>query len=616
MFDSIDAFGWTVAGIGLAMGAAITYCVRWRASDRRQILETQRFAVFQKQALDEHAIVSETDAAGRITYANKKFCELSQYSENELIGAKHNIVNSGTHPKMFFDAMWKTIGQGRIWHGEVCNRRKDGQLYWVDTTIVPFLGANGRPIKYVSIRTDITALKTAEAALCEANADLESRVRERTADLDRSVGILEREREYVQEKETRLSQALEFAGMGAWEWDMRTGRLYWSHEVATAFGVTPTEFDLTAKSFVACLHPDEVDRYRASIKACLADGDPFNLELRLIGTGGENRWIHVGGNVLRDEEGFGVRMLGLVRDITPAKSAELALIQSNAEQAQLLVDLKQAQTQLLQAEKMSTIGQLAAGVAHEINNPISFVGSNMETLKRYIAAVRSVMTTYELTCRAPGDQEAIARLEHVKKTNDIEFVFEELPQLVEESRDGIERVRKIVQDLKTFSHVDEVEWQATDLHVCLDNALNIARNELKYKVEVFKNYASVPKIECVSAQLGQVFLNLLVNAAQAIDTKGEIRIATGYDGAYVWVTIADTGSGIRPEHLPRMFEPFFTTKPVGKGTGLGLSMCYGIVKKHNGEILVDSSYGRGTVFTIRLPVCQPQKLAQTTPRAA
>jgi len=459
-------------------------------------------------------------------------------------------------------------------------------------------------------------LKAAEAALRESNASLETRVLERTADLGRSVEILGRERECLLEQETRLRQALEFAGMGAWEWDLPTGRLYWSNEVASAFGVAPADFNLSYQAFVSRLHPDEVPSFQRAIKACLNEGDPFNLELRLIGENGESRWIHVGGNVLRDDEGFGVRMLGLIRDITPTKSAELALVQKSAEQTQLLTQLNQAQTQLLQAEKMSTIGQLAAGVAHEINNPMSFISSNMAMLKRYVAAIRPVMTTYELTCREPGDPDAIARLAHVKKVNDIEFVLEELPQLIEESLDGIERVRRIVQDLKTFSHIDEAEWQTADIHACLDNTLNIARNEVKYKAEVIKKYATVPKIDCVSSQLGQVFLNLLVNAAQAIETKGEIQIETGFDGAFVWVKIRDTGMGIKPEHLSRMFEPFFTTKPVGKGTGLGLSMCYGIVTKHNGEILVESTYGRGTVFTVRLPVRQPEKTASTTPRAA
>jgi|GEM_PF-1323679 len=599
-----------------AVLALFLWLGRRLALDRRQTLEAQQLAVFQKEALDEHAIVSETDAAGRIIYANKKFCDLSQYSEKELIGAKHSIVNSGTHPKEFFSEMWRTISQGKVWHGEVCNRRKDGMFYWVDTTIVPFLGANGRPNKYVSIRTDITALKAAEAALRESNASLETRVLERTADLGRSVEILGRERECLLEQETRLRQALEFAGMGAWEWDLPTGRLYWSNEVASAFGVAPADFNLSYQAFVSRLHPDEVPSFQHAIKACLNEGDPFNLELRLIGENGESRWIHVGGNVLRDDEGFGVRMLGLIRDITPTKSAELALVQKSAEQAQLLSQLNQAQTQLLQAEKMSTIGQLAAGVAHEINNPMSFISSNMAMLKRYVAAIRPVMTTYELTCREPGDPDAIARLAHVKKVNDIEFVLEELPQLIEESLDGIERVRRIVQDLKTFSHIDEAEWQTADIHACLDNTLNIARNEVKYKAEVIKKYATVPKIDCVSSQLGQVFLNLLVNAAQAIETKGEIQIETGFDGAFVWVKIRDTGMGIKPEHLSRMFEPFFTTKPVGKGTGLGLSMCYGIVTKHNGEILVESTYGRGTVFTVRLPLRQPEKAASSTSRAA
>jgi signal transduction histidine kinase len=172
--------------------------------------------------------------------------------------------------------------------------------------------------------------------------------------------------------------------------------------------------------------------------------------------------------------------------------------------------------------------------------------------------------------------------------------------------EGLRRVRDIVQALKDFSHVDEAEWQVADLHHGLDSTLNIVSNEIKYKAQVVKEYGLLPEINCLASQLNQVFMNLLINAGHAIKEQGTIRIRTGAENGWVWVEIADTGVGIAPEHLNRIFEPFFTTKPVGTGTGLGLSLSYGIVNKHGGRIDVASELGRGTRFTVRLPVKQPE----------
>jgi signal transduction histidine kinase len=175
-----------------------------------------------------------------------------------------------------------------------------------------------------------------------------------------------------------------------------------------------------------------------------------------------------------------------------------------------------------------------------------------------------------------------------------------------ETKDGVARVAKIVQDLKDFSHVDEAEWQWADLHKGLDSTLNVVWNELKYKAEVVKEYGELPVVECLPFQINQVFMNLLVNAAHAIEERGTITLRTGTAGDEVWIEVADTGSGIPPENLGRIFDPFFTTKPVGKGTGLGLSLSYGIMQKHHGRIEVTSEPGRGTTFRIVLPGRQPQ----------
>lgn len=270
------------------------------------------------------------------------------------------------------------------------------------------------------------------------------------------------------------------------------------------------------------------------------------------------------------------------------------------------LQLSETQSKLLQSEKLASIGQLAAGVAHEINNPIGYVNANLGTLKRYVDDIFQVLTAYAaLETALPADAPALAALRALKAKLELDYMLSDVPSLIKESMEGISRVCKIVQDLKDFSHTDaHHEWKLANLHQGLDSTLNVAANEIKYKADVVKEYGDIPEIECLPSQLNQVFLNLLVNAAHAIGDgqRGTITVRTGSDGAEVWVEIGDTGCGIPPENLERIFEPFFTTKPVGKGTGLGLSLSYGIVREHGGRIEVKSQPGQGTTFKIAIPI--------------
>ena len=281
-----------------------------------------------------------------------------------------------------------------------------------------------------------------------------------------------------------------------------------------------------------------------------------------------------------------------------------ALEHEKSEQKRLIAKLEEAQNQLLQSEKLASIGQLAAGVAHEINNPIGFVNSNLGTLKRYVEDLLRLIDTYDQsepdTGKGPGLKQAITDL---KRDIEFDFVRDDVADLLRESQDGLDRVKKIVQDLKDFSRVDNTQsWQMANINQCLDSTLNVAFNEIKHKADVVKEYSTLPEIECLPFQLNQVFLNLTVNAAQAIKDHGTIRLATGIEEDWIWVEIADTGSGIAPEYMNRLFEPFFTTKEVGKGTGLGLSVSYNIVSKHSGRIEVESILGTGTTFRVFLPI--------------
>ncbi len=352
------------------------------------------------------------------------------------------------------------------------------------------------------------------------------------------------------------------------------------------------------------IHPDDAPGIVASLAQVFTEGQRV-YEYRFRAADGRYLWMHDTLRLVRDDEGRPLEVIGALTDITDRKAMEEALQAKGVEQQQLIGKLREAHEQLLQSEKMASIGQLAAGIAHEINNPIGFVNSNMGSLQGYVGTLLSVIDAYDAA--VAGLPALAGRMAPVRAEADLDFLREDVTALVRESIDGLRRVKEIVQSLKDFSHVGETEWQLADLHQGLDSTLNIVSNELKYKVTILKEYGNLPRIECLASQLNQVFMNLLVNAGQAIPDRGAIRIRTGLREDWVWIEIRDNGAGIAPEHLTRIFEPFFTTKPVGSGTGLGLSLSYGIVSRHGGRIDVQSQVDKGTAFTVWLPVHPARK---------
>jgi signal transduction histidine kinase len=285
-------------------------------------------------------------------------------------------------------------------------------------------------------------------------------------------------------------------------------------------------------------------------------------------------------------------------------TANQTLEQEKNRQTLLNRQLQEAQTHLIQSEKMASIGQLAAGVAHEINNPLGYIYSNLNNMKRYLQdLIKAAEMAETLLQQLPADQADVQAFNQFKKMVDLEFLKQDAVDLVEESLEGASRARKIVQDLRDFSRIDKQERALFDLEAGMDATLNIVNNELKYKAEIIKEYAGLKPFECVGAQLNQVFMNLLVNAAQAIEEFGKIIIRTGYQSPdWLWIEVEDTGQGMSEATKARIFDPFFTTKPVGKGTGLGLSLSYKIIRDHQGRIEVDSTPGQGTRFRIYFPV--------------
>lgn len=282
------------------------------------------------------------------------------------------------------------------------------------------------------------------------------------------------------------------------------------------------------------------------------------------------------------------------------RTAELS--EKNDEIQRAYDDLKRIQAQLLHQDKMASIGQLAAGVAHEINNPMGFIISNLGSLGKYVEKLAAFLDANER--HLAGSEPAVAELVvQERKKYKIDHIRKDLPDLISESLEGAERVRKIVQDLKGFSRIDSSADDPNDINEGLERTLSIAWNELKYKATVTKDYGELPLVRCNLGQMNQVFLNILVNAAHAIEERGVIRIATWAEAGVVKIAISDTGGGIPAGNAEHIFEPFFTTKEVGKGTGLGLSIAYDIVvNKHGGQIEVESEMDTGSTFTITLPV--------------
>ena len=368
------------------------------------------------------------------------------------------------------------------------------------------------------------------------------------------------------------------------------------------------------------------DNFSALRKTLLSEGSVRNINISMVDCTGKEIPVSLNGATATDHTGRVTGMVIVARDMRDVhelikelerinedleervkeRTEELMKAKESIEEA--YKKLQQTQAQLVHNEKMASIGQLSAGIAHEINNPVGFVSSNLKTLEGYMEDIKSLLPKYEdleRLCEKVNDgdiKKLLQEIREIKETIDMDFLMEDLHNIIEESQEGMNRITKIVKDLKEFSHGGSDTPEYADINKCIQSTLNIVWNELKYKAQVKTVFGYIPRVLSYPQQLNQVFMNILVNSAQAIKEKGEIRIKTYTENGRVFIEFSDTGEGIPPENLPHIFEPFFTTKPVGKGTGLGLSIAYAIIQKHGGTISVKSEIGKGTCFTISLPV--------------
>jgi two-component system, NtrC family, sensor kinase len=369
---------------------------------------------------------------------------------------------------------------------------------------------------------------------------------------------------------------------------------FWNPAARTMFGYASEE--AIGKEIHTLIVPEAYrNRFREGLKGFQQTGPEGvigkTLELYAVQKSGSEIPVEISISALQVKEDW--YAAAIIRDISERKAAE--------------EELKKSQQIILQQEKMASIGQLAAGVAHEINNPTGFVLSNLGTLVKHVGRLNEFLDAQSHALKALNDDSVATELAATRKKLKIDYIREDIGDIITESLDGLGRIKNIVASLKGFARVGEKETQMVDINECLDMTLNIVWNELKYKCTLQKKYSDLPPTLCYPQQLSQVFVNILVNAAHAIEKQGEIRIKTYSSQATNFINISDTGSGIPPEHINQIFDPFFTTKEVGQGTGLGLSIAYDIIKKHSGNIKVNSEIGRGTSFLIELPVANAQE---------
>lgn len=278
---------------------------------------------------------------------------------------------------------------------------------------------------------------------------------------------------------------------------------------------------------------------------------------------------------------------------------ERALKESYEKLSNINNELKQSESQLVQSEKMASIGVLAAGVAHEINNPIGFIRSNLEVLEDYFSDIEKYYHEFNDTLASEEDKENHKKL---AKKYELEFLFDDTPPLIKSSISGVDRVSEIVKNLKTFARIDQIDKALTDINEGLSATLNMVHNELKYNCKVHVDLQTLPRVHVFPGKLNQVFMNLLINAGQSITDNGDIFVRTFVDEGNIIIEIEDTGSGIEPEYIGQIFTPFYTSKPIGEGTGLGLSISHQIIEQHNGKITVKSELGKGSCFSVYIPI--------------
>ncbi|MBY0120408.1 PAS domain S-box protein [Bacillus sp. S/N-304-OC-R1] len=478
----------------------------------RRLADSDHYLRYIEAALDESTIVAITDSNGIITYVNDKFIEISKYSKEEILGKTHRVLNSKFHPPEFFSDLWKTISSGEVWRGEIRNVTKDGTFYWVNTTIVPFLNSEGKPYQYVSIRNDVTALKETEVHL----KDKIKEVSDIKFALDQSSIVA-----ITDEKGIITSVNDKFCEISKYSREELIGC---SHSILNS-GYHSKEF---FRNLWHTIKHGEV--WKGDICNAAKDGTFYWVDTTIV--------------PFLNKDGKPYQYLAIRNDITEKKKTEEALHRQ---------------------DKLATVGQLAAGVAHEIRNPLTSMKGYTEFLQM--------------------DEKNSERLEY------FDIILNE-----------IDRVNHIVEDFMLLAKPKSVDLKEKNIILIMKNVMSLFEFDIKSKRIDLYFESSEPSIliKCDEYRLKQVFINFIKNAIDAMPNGGELQLSVSVKNETVYISILDSGVGIPPEKLNKIGEPFFTTKK--KGNGLGLMVSFQIIESHGGKVHVESEINKGTIFTIMLPL--------------
>jgi PAS domain S-box-containing protein len=629
-----------------------------RARQHNTIRRDLQTALYERErehlALDEHAIVSITDGSGNITYVNDRFCAISGYTRAELVGQNHRIVKSGQHPPAFYATLWGTISGGRVWQGELCNRRKDGRLYWVESTIVPFLNANGRPYQYVSVRTDITRIKTAEATI-------------------------ERQKE-------RLRRGQLTANIGTWEWYIPSGELYWTERIAPLFGYPEGELDTSYDNFLKAVHPDDRQAVIDAVNAAVEHDVPYEIEHRVVWPDGTVRWLLEKGAVQRDADGKPLQMLGVVQDIDDRKRAQLALAESRArlEEAQTLAKLGYWEADmvsgkltwsdeiyrifgrdpvsftpsvesffaavhpedvaLVQASERRAEQTGLHDVVHRIVRPDGEV-RHVHELARYERdgqqqVVRLIGTVQDVTDLKRIEQALIAARDEAERANRAKSDFlssmshelrtpmnailgfsqlmefddnlpaehkENVREIISAGSHLLQLINEVLDLAKVESGRIALTLEPVDVHALVEESLKLVSTAAEQRaIRVQYTGLEDAVVRADRTRLKQALLNLLSNAVKYNRANGRVEVVVQRtDQGQLRILVRDTGPGIAPDKLGKLFQPFsrLGAEATGvEGTGIGLTITRRIIEMMGGRVDVSSEAGVGSTFWIDLPL--------------
>ena len=637
----------------VATVTAIARRTRKKSATLKQLQNTLYEREREHMALNQHAIVSIADHRGNITYVNDKFCEISGYTRDELLGHNHRLLKSFEHPPEFYRDLWHTIAEGKLWQGEICNRRRDGSLYWVESTITPFLDSAGKPYQYVSIRTDITHVKAAEIA--------------------------------IEHHKERLRRGQNFANIGTWDWNILTGELYWTERIAPLFGYPAGDLETSYDNFLAAIHPDDRKSVVHAVNACLERDLPYEIEHRVVWPDGTVRWLLEKGAVVRDETGKPIQMLGVVQDINDRKQIEEELIERDRQlqEAQSLAHIGNWTADLVTGklswsdeiyrifghepgsiqpsvgvfknavhpddrEKVRESEALAAktrlhNVVHRIVRPDGTVRHVHELARAKIDAQGKLLnlagTVQDVTTQMEDEEALIATRDEADRANQAksDFLssmshelrtpmnailgFAQLLQydekLSEENRDSVHEILKAGEHLLTLinevldlakiesGHID-LSLEPVEVCPVVEECLSLV-SPLADKRGIKLSHAGLAGIAVRAdrMRLKQALLNLLSNAIKYNNEDGSVRIEVHPrtdDRLHIRVT--DTGPGISEARQAELFEPFNRLDAASsiEGTGIGLTITRRIVEMMGGTVEVESKHGEGRTFWIALPI--------------